>query len=68
MGNPLRLIRGAPAATYKISGILAIWPGSDKHFFAVLLAHFRSRQALIFSGVILLGFAVSGRTLANVRV
>ena len=25
---------------YKISGILAIWLGSDKHIFAVLLAHF----------------------------
>ena len=29
-----------PAGTYKISAILAIWPGSDKHIFAVLLAHF----------------------------
>jgi len=26
-------IRDAHAATYKISGILAIWPGSDKHNF-----------------------------------
>src|SRR5262249_50335278 len=36
----------------KLRGILAIGAGSDKHIFAVLLAHFMSRQSLIFSGVI----------------
>jgi hypothetical protein len=29
-GNPLPVIRDAPAATYKISGILARWAGCDK--------------------------------------